>query len=154
MLLESQKNARSLPLRSIHTTEDCGVPSRLVVLTIAGSASSSSSLTAVERSCMGGDTTFLRPNVRYGKEVVVITRVWRCGIVPARAEELVDWIAENSWPSVRLAPGFEGGALYLPMDGKDKMITVSHWADRESIANYAGTDWQGTPIATSTSASS
>jgi heme-degrading monooxygenase HmoA len=76
----------------------------------------------------------------------VITRVWRCGVVPERADELVDWIAENSWPSVRLAPGFEGGALYLPMDRKDKMVTVSHWANRESIANYAGADWQSTPI--------
>jgi heme-degrading monooxygenase HmoA len=76
----------------------------------------------------------------------VITRVWRCSILPARADELVDWIAGNSWPSVRVAPGFEGGALYLPMDGKDQIVTVSNWADKEAIANYAGPDWQGTPI--------
>ena len=76
----------------------------------------------------------------------MITRVWRCDVVPERADELIDWIELNSWPRVRTAPGFIGGALYLPMDGKDTIVTASHWVDGTSIGAYAGEDWRGTPV--------
>jgi heme-degrading monooxygenase HmoA len=76
----------------------------------------------------------------------VITRVWECGIVPATADELVDWIELNSWPKVTVVPGFMGGSLYTPMASNDRIVTVTHWADAGAIATYVGSDWLATPV--------
>jgi heme-degrading monooxygenase HmoA len=80
------------------------------------------------------------------KEQHVITRVWKCGVVPATADELIEWIARNSWPKVAVVPGFLGGALYTPLRSQGEIVTVSHWADGQAIQAYVGDSWLDTPV--------
>jgi heme-degrading monooxygenase HmoA len=76
----------------------------------------------------------------------MISRVWDCKVVPDTLDGLLEWIDRNSWPKVRVVPGFEGGELYTPLGARDRIVTVSHWSGTDAIASYVGQDWQERPI--------
>ncbi|WP_433789199.1 antibiotic biosynthesis monooxygenase family protein [Actinoplanes sp. CA-252034] len=72
----------------------------------------------------------------------MIVRMWRGWVETGRAEEYVRYVEATGLAEYRSTPGNVDAQMWTRDlgDGRTEVVTVSWWADRESIRAFAGDD--------------
>ena len=70
-----------------------------------------------------------------------IARIWQGRIAAARADEYEKYLYENGIRKIAATPGNLGVQVMRHQRGDIvEFITISYWANRQDIRNYAGED--------------